>query len=305
VLVSDNRFTHEQSGGASERWSTSRTLQLSPLRLVSEGSRSFHAATPDKESGDYFDYEELSGEVVRAAPECAPGEPSLGARTLPYLPQVQVEPSYLQGGWKQAGLGSCALVAPHFLLGSQDDPKDAALKALLVAPDTLLVEVRDDRWTGPGAKWLNDDHVELWLGPQPPEESTGCGKPAPTQRPVQWAVRVTDGQVFPAHGTPKAKLEVERAEISGPKGVVGYRLKVTLPTPFGGVAVVYSDSDAGKKQELMLATSLVQFARAGTLNPVRVVPPEVATCAVRKGELAVVPGPPRQVSPEQAVLGQP
>ena len=143
VTVADNRFTHEQSGGSRQRWSVSRTLQLSPLRLVIEGHRSSDSMSEEeKEEGDYWDLEQLRGEVVRAAPECEPGEPSLGARTLPYLPQVQVDKAYLQDGWKQAGLGTCGFESGNFLLGNQDDPKDAALKALLVAPDTLLVEVR-------------------------------------------------------------------------------------------------------------------------------------------------------------------
>lgn len=299
VTVADNRFTHEQSGGSRQRWSVSRTLQLSPLRLVIEGHRESDALEEGKESGDYWDAEQLRGEVVRAAPECEEGQSSLGERTLPYLPQVQVDKAYLEGGWKQAGLGACSFESGNFLLGDQTDPKDAALKVLLVAPDTLLVEVRDDKWTGPSAKWLNDDHVELWLAPQPPQELTGCGKPAREQLPSQWGIRIADGKVFPAFGSPTRAPEVERAEMPGKQG---YRLKLKLPTPFGGLSVVYSDSDSGKKQELMLATSAVKFGRPETLNPVRVVPPAEATCAVKNGELALVPGPVKKTEPDVAVL---
>ncbi|HSP80264.1 MAG TPA: hypothetical protein VLQ93_17155 [Myxococcaceae bacterium] len=300
VIVSENLFTHEQTGGSRERWSTSRTLQLSPPRLMSEGHRSASIHQPEKESGDFWSHEALRGEVVRAAPECEPGEASLGERTLPYLPRVRVEKSYLQGGWKEAGLGECGLEAGHFLLGTQDDPAEAGLKALLVAPDTLLAEVRDDKWTGPSGKWLTDDHLELWLAPLPPQELTGCGKPTAEQKPVQWGIRMVDGKVFPAYGAPKRPLKVERVELAGGKG---YRLKVTLPTPFQGIGVVYSDSDRGKKQELMLATSPVKFARPETLNPVRVVPPEEATCQVKGGALKPVQGPPRKAEPDVALLG--
>lgn len=300
VTVADNRFTHEQSGGSRQRWSVTRTLQLSPLWLVIEGHRSSDAmAEEGKEDGDYWDFETMRGEVVRAAPECEPGEPSLGERTLPYLPQVQMDKAYLQGGWKQAGLGTCGFESGNFLLGNQDDPKDASLKALLVAADTLLVEVRDDKWTGPSAKWLNDDHVEVWLAPLPPQELTGCGKPTDEQKPSQWGIRIADGKVFPAFGAPKKTIQVERAELPGKQG---YRLKLKLPTPFRGISVVYSDSDSGKKQELMLATSLVKFGRPETLNPVRVVSPSEATCAVKNGELSVVPAPVKKSEPDVAVL---
>jgi hypothetical protein len=300
VTVADNRFTHEQSGGSRYRWSVSRTLQLSPLRLVIESHRNSDALDEQgRESGLYWDAEQLRGEVIQAAPECEEGEPSLGERTLPYLPQVQVDKAYLEGGWKQAGLGACGFESGHFLLGDQDDPKDAALKALLVAPDTLLVEVRDDKWTGPSAKWLNDDHVEVWLAPQRPEALSGCGKPKGEQLPSQWGIRIADGKVFPAFGAPTRTIQVERAELPGKQG---YRLKLTLPTPFQGISVIYSDSDSGKKQELMLATSAVKFGRPETLNPVRVVPPAEATCGVKNGELALVPGPVKKTEPDVAVL---
>ncbi|HZI07731.1 MAG TPA: hypothetical protein VEZ71_27180, partial [Archangium sp.] len=136
VLVSENAFTHEQSGGSRERWTTRRTLRLSPLFLASESQSVTEGE--GQENGDFWDHEALRGEVIRAAPQCEAGQASLGERTLPYLPQVQVDKTYLSGGWKQAGLGACGFESGHFLLGNQDDPKDAGLKALLVAPDTLL-----------------------------------------------------------------------------------------------------------------------------------------------------------------------
>jgi hypothetical protein len=299
VTVTDNLFSHEQTGGSRERWTQSHTVQLSPLLPMSEARRSSSPSEGEgKEDGEFWDFEALRGEVARAAPTCESGEASPGDRFLPYLPQVQVDKAYLQGGWKTAGLGACGFEAGHFLLGNQDDPKDASLKALLVTPDTLLVEVHDDKWTGPSAKWLTDDHVELWLAPQAPQELTGCGKPTDAQKPMQWGIRIVDGQVFPAFGSPKQTLQVERAELSGKQG---YQLLVKLP-PFKGIAVVYSDSDSGKKQELMLATSPVKFGRPEMLNPVRVVPPEEATCGVKNGELAVVRGPVKKTEPDVAVI---
>jgi hypothetical protein len=306
VRVGENLFSHERSGGSNERWSFAHTLRLSPLTLVHSSLRSFHAGTPENERGNWWDVTRLRGETTIPAPSCAQGEPSPGKRTLPYLPRIQVEKSYLQGGWKQAGLGTCALEAAHLVHGTQEDPKDAALKAVLVEPQILLIEVRDDRWTGPnGTKWLTDDHVELWLGQQPPQEMTGCGKPRPEERAVQWGIRIADGQVFPAHGSPKQKLTVEKVEIRESEALVGYRLKVTLPKGFRGVSVLYSDSDEGQKQERVLATSPLKFARPETLNAIRLVTPEEATCVVRGGELTVVPTPLKVQGPDVAALFAP
>jgi len=305
VTVGEKLFTHQQSGGSADRWSSSRTLQLSPLALVGESLQSFRTDEPDKVRGSRWDVMELRGEAIVPPPSCE-GAESVGGRTLPYLPLVQVEKSYLQGGWKQAGLGSCALTAGHWVLGKQEDPKDAGLKAVLAERETLLLEVRDNRWTGPsGTKWLADDHVELWLAPWPPQDLMGCGKPLPDQKAVQWGIRIADGQVFPAYGSPKQKLKVEKAEIRGPEGLEGYRLNVTLPKGFRSVSVSYSDSDEGKKQERMLATSPLKFPRPETLNAVRLVLPEEATCVVREGKLVVVPTELKSKGPDVAVLTSP
>lgn len=305
VTVGDNVLGYEQSGGGVERWSSSRSFQLSPLVRVGENLRLLpHANDPSKERGEVWDVPTLKGEVI-LPPTCAKGEASLGERTLPFLPQVSLDAAYLQEGWKHTALGPVALEAGFFVLGTQDDPKDAALKALLVAPDTLMIEVRDNTWTGPSDKWLVDDHVELWLSPTPPQQLSGCGTLAPAQRPEQWAIRIADSQVFPAYGSPKRTLGVEKVELREANALVGYRLKVVLPTPFGGIGVLYSDSDSGKKQERLLSTSAFKFARSETLNVVRPVPPDEATCVVRNGELAVVPTPLKVEGPDVAALAPP
>lgn len=304
VSVSGNRILYTRTGvRRGTRWSSSRSLQLSPLRLASDTNRSWRSSPTgkEKEDGDSWDYELLRGEVGRDPSDCQPGESNLGERILQYLPRVQVDEGYLANGWKQAGLGECGLGAEHFPQGMSqaNKPGDAGLKALLVAKDTLLVEITDEKVTGPSAKWLNDDHVELWLAPMPPHELSGCGEPTDEQKPVQWAIRLADGKAFPAFGAPKEMLQVERAELPGKKG---YRLKVTLPVPFRGLGVVFSDSDTGKKPETRVATNELKSNRPELLNPVRTVFPEQATCAVQDGELAIVPGPELKAEPDKAVL---
>lgn len=309
VQVDTNRLVYTRSGARrDDQWTLTRVLRLSPLRLVSEQERTrwSSASGEQREDSTLWDSETLRGELVRAASDCQPGERSLGARRLPYLPQVRPGQGYLEGGWKQVGLGSgkaaCHLEASHTLLGKEQlgSPQDASLKAVLVGEDTLIVEVLDDKWTGPSDKWLHDDHLELWLAPLPPQELNSCaGKLTQEQKPVQWGIRILDGKVFPAHGAPRQPLQVERAELPGGKG---YRLKVTLPRDFLGISVIYSDSDSGTRQESMLGTSPLKFGRPETLNPVRLVPPEEATCEVRGGQLTPVPGAPLGAEPSKAVL---
>jgi len=316
VEVLDNLVAYTRSGvRRSDHWTQTRRLRLSPLRMANEDEQTFwESSTPrtgrDNE-GDTraWNYETLQGMIGRAASDCAATDPSVGERELPYLPEVQVDQAFLDGGWKQVGLGQgkggCHLAARYTLLGDAELPgaKDAGLKALVVWNDaqvrTLILEVRDDQWTGPSAKWLNDDHLELWLAPLPPQVLNGCTKPTAEQRPVQWGIRLVDGKVFPAFGNPKQPLKVERAPLAGN---TGYRLKVTLPIEFQALSVLYSDNDGGKKQEKRVATSPLKFGRPETFNPLYRVLPAEATCAAKDGELRVVPGPELKPAPEQAVF---
>jgi hypothetical protein len=304
VDVGDNRVGYTRRGvRRREQWTTTLGLQLAPLRLLSEYHETRWVSPSTKEKKEeisFWDSETLSGEVGRAPSECQPGESSLGKRNLKYLPRVQVDEAYLAGGWKQTALGECHLEATSFLLGGDKVTVtgDIGLRALLVAEDTLILEVEDDTWTGPSDKPLNDDHVELWLAPELPQQLTSCGEPTEAQLPVQWDIRIADGQVLPGFGTPKEKLQVER--VSLPDGT-GYRLKVTLHTPFRGISVVYSDSDSAKKPETRVATSQLVLGRPETLNPVRTVFAEEATCVVKDGKLSIK-WPELEAEPEKAVL---
>ena len=301
VQVGLNFFTHEHFNGEAQRTTQSRSLQLSPLTWRSEGLCGFSADHGDEQGCSDWNYLTMVG-AIQAPPRCAPDEdgiirggPVKGAYsqatlTLPLLPLVQMDKAYLQEGWKRAELGLCALRANHFLLGQSEEPRDAALKALLVAPDTLLLEVRDNHWTGPSDQWLADDHLELWLDSATPELLNACTSPAADQQPEQWILRIADAKVFPGYGAPRRTiLQVDKVEMREAGVLAGYRFKVVLARPFGGISVVYSDSDSGKKPERLLATSPLRTARPETFNPVQQVDLHKVTCVVRGGTLAVVP----------------
>ncbi|WP_157774970.1 hypothetical protein [Melittangium boletus] len=291
-----NHFLYTRSGVRRDSpWSSSRSVQLSPLLPGSEVNRTqriSRTTKKQKEDGDSWDFEKMSGEVVRAPSDCASGKEAPEGRTLPYLPQVQVDKAYIEGGWKQTGFasgeGECFLTADTYLQGADKvrDVNDASLTVLLVADDTLMIEVLDEKVTGPSAKWLNDDHLEVWLAPEPPQELSDCGPPTDEQLPKQWIIRIADGKVFPGFGKPEQTLQVERAQMPGKEG---YWLKVKLPPDlFRGISVVYSDSDSGKGPDSRVATSKLKPGRPETLNPVYWVRPEQAVCTVRDGQLTAV-----------------
>ncbi|OJH39382.1 hypothetical protein [Cystobacter ferrugineus] len=308
VEVLDNLFTYTQEGDRRDvHWIRHRRLRLSPLRMASQDEQTVRRSTGSDERAEEettWNFETRSGHAVRAPAACASG-PASPEREVPYFLEARVDPAFLEGGWKQAGLGTkdggCHLAGGVVTLGANayKGPGDASLEAVLLQDDTLLLEVRDDVWTGPSDTWLNDDHVEVWLSPQPPLTISSCGKPTAAQKPVQWGIRLSDGRVFPGFGPPKQTLQVESAWAPDRRARL---LKVKLPPDFEGITAVYSDSDTGKKQEKMIATSRVKFGRPETLNPLSPTSPDDARCAVKDGQLSLVPAPELQLPPGQAVL---
>jgi hypothetical protein len=305
VKVKNGLFSHVQAGGGSQRWLHTRVWRLSPLERVREGHVNFLMGQDEvEEDRTSWDFSTLQGSRVLGPDTCQDGPFAPSKRTLPYLPRVPMDEAYVEEGWKQVGLGACALQAKNVLVGKLEGARDASLKALLVAPDTLILEVRDDLWVGSGGKtWREDDHLELWLGPKSPEELTGCGKPELDERPVQWSIGLATGLVYPGFGPPRGELGVERVELRSTSGALeGYRLKLTLPGRFKGIGLAYNDSDESRKPERTLATSPLKFSRPETLNIVRDVPRTESTCVVRGQALEVVVTPPRLQGPEIAVL---
>ncbi|OJH42042.1 hypothetical protein [Cystobacter ferrugineus] len=305
VKVKNGLFSHVQVGGDSQRWLHTRVWRLSPLQRVREGHVNFLTGHDEVEvDRTAWDFSTLQGSRLLGPDTCQDGPFAPSKRMLPYLPRVPMDKAYVEEGWMRAGLGACALQAKNVLAGKLKSARDASLKALLVAPDTLILEVRDNLWVGSGGKtWREDDHLELWLGPKSPEELTGCGKPDADERPVQWSIGLTTGLVYPGFGPPRGELGVERVELRGSSGELeGYRLKLTLPGRFKGIALAYNDSDESQKPERTLATSPLKFSRPETLNIVRDVPRSESTCVVRGQELEVVVTPPRLEGPEIAVL---
>ncbi|MDY7231412.1 hypothetical protein [Hyalangium rubrum] len=303
VAIDGNRFTATRSGGSNWRWSNTVVAQLSPLSLLREEHRTFATVSPET-SESRFDFVTFESRVSRQVADCKldPGDVSPDSDTTSteasVLPRVELPADFLQEGWKRTGLGRCSARSGFVLLGKPQDKveADAHLLAVLAQDNVLFLEVSDDTWTGPSAKWLADDHVELWLSPEGPEAADPCERSGKDVGLVQWAIRIADGKVFPAYGDPKPPLQAEVVREAGRA-----RLKVKLPSEVRALSAVYSDSDAGKKQELLVATSQVQFGRAATLSPVREFERAELSCQLKGAELTPVPAELRPASGESAL----
>ncbi len=308
VKVGDNAFTHTQSGGSSWRWSWTHEISLAPLRFKSSlASGSWNVSVNTQASS--WDWATFQGHESWYAPPCdADGQPPQDPKEgTPYasvlVPRVAIDEAFRAGGFRTAGLGACAADvdgtgARGFLTyGGKGDRASASLRAVLSDHDELFVEVRDAMPSGTSARWVADDHLEIWLAPQRGEFGDQCLPKR--EAPKQWGVRVADGQVFAGYGKPSpGALHVERADAGG--GVV--RFKIGLPARQGGITIAYSKGD-GKKQQRVFATSQVKRNAPETLGSPFVVPPTRAVCKVQGGSLEPVitrqPSPDKPFADEQ------
>jgi hypothetical protein len=152
-------------------------------------------------------------------------------------------------------LGACAVTddaatAAAVVHGTPGEPGDARLSAVLVSDRELWVEVSDDAIRSGAPTWLFDDHVELWAA-------------QPGGRAAQWAVGL-DGTVIDATGTAPMLPTAKAQRTPG-----GARLQIALPAPATALTVVYSDSDDGRTQERLVATSRFTRGDPATFSPVR------------------------------------
>jgi len=297
VTVAPNRLTHSQMGGSAWRWSNSTTLQLSPLRVLAESSSGYWSLGPNSETSSW-DWQTFSGSSSWYAPRCDEDGAAIVDESRPLnepettyslIPSVTLAAPRAAADWAGVALGGCAAVvdstgAGGFVThGEPGAASDASFRVVAIGKSTLVVEVADDTWTTGGKSWLHDDHLEIWLADRDAGYSWGSHCLDPSLAARQWGIRIADGETFAAHGKPTGPPTVTRHETAD--GAV--RLVLAFPDELKGLTVVYSDSDDGKSQERLIATSPVMFGDPYSLGGLRTIRPEEAVCAVEAGKLVV------------------
>lgn len=309
ITVGENSLVFERDSGSAWRGRSRFTLSLSPLR-VRRIDRDLYWTNGLNVEHAIWDQDAFAGHTDWSSPPCdATGAPrvSPGSKGGPdarrdsaqeYLtiPTVDLDPDFLGTGWKTTALGRCGALADatgahgFVTFGKPGAASDASMRVVASRGGELFVEVRDDVRTGPSARWVADDHLEVWAGSERVSYFDPCW-PDPhraAEKPVQWGVRLADGQVFSGEGKPDpAALHVEKVDVSS--GVS--RLRIKLPPGFAGVTIACSDGDDGHTQERLIATSRLVFGKAETLGSLGAMMPEKAACRASGGELAPIDAP--------------
>lgn len=302
VSIGDNLFSVATSGGSAWRWSQSTKRALYPqktLTTTQQGNWNLGPNTFERT----VDWERFTGREAWFSPACnAQGEPPEGEGREAndpgfesvLIPRMTLDPAFRSDGYRTVALGRCAVDvdgtgAQGFVtFGERAARAEGFVRAVLSDQQELFVEVHDPHPSGASARWVRDDHLEIWL----PSGSDAAPPPAPgymdhclpkDDGPKQWGIRVADGKVFSGYGKPKeSDLSVERsASVDG-----SVHFKVRLPGQPAAMTLGYSDGD-GKKQRRVVATSLVRKGTRASLGAF-LDGGEQATCRVEAGRLEPV-----------------
>ena len=306
VSVKGTSFIHHRYGGSSWRWSTTRTVDLRTLTLVSETTDSFHASAPNEGTSTLRDWARFRFASTSELPACdADGMPvqdedrATTKVSAVDVPQVTLPAPFIDGGWKTTPLGACAAKAEFTIFGAPGPATDASLQVVASPSGELFVEVTDDHFVDNEQKWLFGDHLELWLAghAQLPDSSSAClGKCG--RGALQWAIDLNPlAKVTPGAGNP---ADVVRAEVVR-EGTVARAKLVLPPGEWRAVTVVFSDSDDGKKQKRLIATSPFRFNQSVTLGNFRPLPGDQVACEA--GPQGLTPRFLQTWKPGEAVLG--
>ncbi len=309
VTVVANRLSFVQRRGEQWRYTVERTIQLSPLQLVSETEeRRLVGAESIWHSS--FSWEAVAGRVEWYSPTCdtkgtpsaarpaaeaaAPSvaadpaaRPALRYHYLP-VPLVDAPADLIRDGWLTTSLGACALAIDSsgdqgFLLeGAVSAPEDASLRALLLSRRHLMVEVSDDMWRAGAKDPLQGDHLLLWLGPR---AQPGAECHDPLGPPQLWRVTVADGRVIAPSPELEGQVSVRRQELVVRGGRTMVRVLVTLAEDVAGLTLGYADVDETGAVERRVASSQLRPADAASLGGTLNLSSKQVVCDLRRDAL--------------------
>lgn len=215
------------------------------------------------------------------------------------IPQVKLPADFEREGWKTTDLGACAIVIDggkgrgFLTFGKTGGAADAEMRIVMSEARVLYVEVRDDHFTEPAkpSAWAKADHLEIWSARSADSYMFGCG--TRTEKPTQWGVAasvIAPGVFLGVRGDDKGLEDARPLPIGTTARSAGVmRFQVRLPPwdtkeDLEALTIAYSDSDDGKSQKSLIATSKLVFGRLETLGRVEKVR---RSCELANGKLAI------------------
>lgn len=299
IAIAPNRMLHTQYGGSAWRWHEKRTIELSPLRVLTEQSCSYHNVNIGY-SVSIWDWRHFAGERHWYPQACTDGDKRTDGKTRPDWCDARGATHHqalvprLDGAMPAgalAHLGSCAATFDEsgqrgYVLTGKPRANGAELRVLMTSARDLMVSVSDAAFASGAETLLGDDHVELWIG----TDHSGLGCNGSRFKLARWAIGL-EGKVQHADGDAAGPPEV----VARAARTVGGRRQVTLHIRLAAadndylrtVTVGFSKGVDGKTARLT-ATSPVRRGDETTLSSIWKIEPKGARCEVRGGQLDLV-----------------
>lgn len=299
VEIGPNRLTHDQMGGSAWRWSNTITYSLSPWRALAERSCTYHNGNEQTGIGLDLDFanrtvrslakDSTMKDLTLGCPQPGPG--AYGAYNI-VLPSA-TDPLKVPTG---VAIGDCVPAMTTagtngFLVYGKPSAAGqiAEVKAVAASFKELVIQVFDPLAAGqpaPGASWIHLPHVELWVGLNDMQIRTRLALDQLRQIGVD-----LDGRVYEGAGrkgpVPKVERWTAKDEVGRP--VVVLRLSWAEDYALiNGVALVYSQAEAGKQARLVATTGIAANRPLYVPDLARFIRPdkeEAPGCLVRDGRL--------------------
>ena len=281
VEIAANRLVHTQSGGSAWRWDSVVTYSLAPWQAVSERSCNFH--TSIETTGTTTDLDFTTRSVRSLAKDSRKKDVELGCPDWPPETSATLTPEPAPGLYAAYNLvvpgttgdalalpsgtaiGDCVPAmttagANGFLVyGKPSAPGQVAeVKTVATSLQELVIQVLDP--TAPtqpapaGGSWIDLPHVEIWIGLNGEEVRTRLGVDDLHQTGVDLAGKVHEGV---GRKGPLPSVEHWPAKDEAGRPVVVLRLRWADDYALlHGVALVYSQADAGKQARLVATTGI-------------------------------------------------
>ena len=280
VTVGPNRLVHWQTGGSAWRWVSTITYTLSPWRAVAERTCSYHNSS--EKSGITTDLDFVTM-TVRSIAKDSTKENDMGCPEWPTSTSGRFSPAPepgVFGGYDiiQPALGDNAKVPAGtaigdcvpamttagvngFIVYGKPAPKDQAAEVKVIAQSlgSLVVQVFDPTAVHQPApvngSWINLPHIEVWVGHN--------GEQIRTRLPLAELSQIgvdLSGRIYQGVGKKTALPTVERWEASDASGRPLTLLRLSWESEYAllnGVALVYSQADAGRQARLVSTTGIV------------------------------------------------
>lgn len=306
VTVEPGLFIFSTGESAAVIHSTTTSIELPSLQII-ESTYGRRARTMTDFSSWTWNWRQLAGQHTGFDPHCEyetdeykngeyqSSEDDFDTPNFDYQPIIvtPLPAAFRNGGWKTTSLGSCstsatslgnkppALDTGYVTHGKPGTAKDASFKVVMASPTEIYVEVTDSTLVHDAENILHTDHLEIWM-----RDEFICTKSY--KNLFQWGITL-DGEVHNFYGKHPKPPTTQTSITQNKNGTHTARFKITIPAQYDGLTVVYSDSEDGKSQKRLIATSAVKYRDQFSIGAVKNIPPERGSCHIKNNKLEYTP----------------